>query len=99
MRQAERKLSQFIKCTIAIVKKTLPAAAADATVHSFLVQQMIFPAAAGASACPSPRSYQAPRVGISPNKVALHVGIHFYVDKELMVSGKKQIKSNRWRRR
>ena len=40
---------------------------------------------AGASACPSPRSYQAPRVGISPNKVALHVGIHFYVDKELMV--------------
>ena len=40
---------------------------------------------AGASACPSPRSYQPPRVGISPQKVALHVGIHFYVDKELMV--------------
>ncbi|TRY63939.1 hypothetical protein TCAL_10951 [Tigriopus californicus] len=40
----------------------------------------------GNTACESERSYLVPKFGVPDQKVALHVGVHYYVDKELMVS-------------
>jgi hypothetical protein len=40
---------------------------------------------AGENACEISRSYNLPKFGIPDTKVAVHAGIHFYVDKELMV--------------
>ena len=40
----------------------------------------------GDTACEISRSYNSPKLGIPETKVAIHVGIHFYVDKELMVT-------------
>ncbi len=45
----------------------------------------------GGEACESERSYQEPRIGVSNQKMALHVRVHFYVDKELMVSGGERL--------
>jgi hypothetical protein len=36
--------------------------------------------------CADERSFSAPRVGVPDSKIALHVNVHFYTDKELMVS-------------
>ena len=40
----------------------------------------------GNVACETDRSYQVPRFGITDKKVSLHVGVHYYVDKELMAN-------------
>jgi hypothetical protein len=40
---------------------------------------------AGENACEISRSYNLPKFGIPDTKVAVHAGIHFYVDQELMV--------------
>jgi len=39
----------------------------------------------GENACEISRSYQIPKFGIPDTKVAIHAGVHFYVDKELLV--------------
>jgi hypothetical protein len=39
----------------------------------------------GENACEISRIYQVPKFGIPDTKVAVHVGVHFYVDKELLV--------------
>jgi len=39
----------------------------------------------GENACEISRSYQIPKFGIPDTKVAVHAGVHFYVDKELLV--------------
>ena len=36
--------------------------------------------------CADERSFSTPRVGVPDSKIALHVNVHFYTDKELMVS-------------
>ena len=37
------------------------------------------------STCADERSFSTPRVGVPDSKIALHVNVHFYTDKELMV--------------
>ena len=37
------------------------------------------------TSCADQRSFSAPRVGVPDSKIALHVNVHFYTDKELMV--------------
>ena len=39
----------------------------------------------GNGACEKARRYATPNFGLPEQKVALHVGVHFYIDKELMV--------------
>ena len=39
----------------------------------------------GSGACEKSRRYATPSFGLPEQKVALHVGVHFYIDKELMV--------------
>ena len=39
----------------------------------------------GNGACEKSRRYATPSFGLPEQKVALHVGVHFYIDKELMV--------------
>lgn len=38
------------------------------------------------NACAKERSYQPPRLGVPAQKVAAHVSLNFYVDKELMAN-------------
>ena len=40
----------------------------------------------GSGACEKSRRYATPSFGLPEQKVALHVGVHFYIDKELMVN-------------
>ncbi len=40
----------------------------------------------GNGACEKTRRYATPSFGLPEQKVALHVGVHFYIDKELMVN-------------
>ena len=37
------------------------------------------------NSCEDNRSFSPPRVGVPDSKIALHVNVHFYTDKELMV--------------
>ena len=38
------------------------------------------------SSCEDQRGFSTPRIGVPDQKIALHVNVHFYTDKELMVS-------------
>jgi len=38
------------------------------------------------STCADERSFSTPRVGVPDSKIALHVNVHFYTDKELMAN-------------
>jgi len=38
------------------------------------------------TSCADQRSFSAPRVGVPDSKIALHVNVHFYTDKELMAN-------------
>ena len=49
----------------------------------------------GETACEISRSYQSPKFGIPDTKVAIHAGIHFYVDKELMVGRRRDFNTLR----
>ena len=40
----------------------------------------------GESSCEDQRTFTSPRIGVPDQKIALHVNVHFYTDKELMVS-------------
>ena len=37
------------------------------------------------SSCEDQRGFSTPRIGVPDQKIALHVNVHFYTDKELMV--------------
>lgn len=39
-----------------------------------------------ATACKNNRVYQLPRIGVSDDKVAQYVGLHYYTDKELQLT-------------
>ena len=41
------------------------------------------------SSCEDQRGFSTPRIGVPDQKIALHVNVHFYTDKELMVSLKQ----------
>ena len=41
------------------------------------------------SSCEDQRGFSTPRIGVPDQKIALHVNVHFYTDKELMVSMKR----------
>ena len=51
------------------------------TFHIYLTSHCL-----GDVACEKDRQYATPRFGIPEQKVALHVGVHYYIDKELMVN-------------
>ena len=38
------------------------------------------------NSCEDNRSFSPPRVGVPDSKIALHVNVHFYTDKELMAN-------------
>ena len=38
------------------------------------------------NSCADERTFSPPRIGVPDQKIALHVNVHFYTDKELMVS-------------
>ena len=40
----------------------------------------------GDGACEDDRTFTTPRIGVPDQKIALHVNVHFYTDKELMVN-------------
>ena len=42
-------------------------------------------------ACRSQRTYDVPQLGVAEDRVAQHVDVHFYVDKELLVSSQRPI--------
>ena len=37
------------------------------------------------NSCADERTFSSPRIGVPDQKIALHVNVHFYTDKELMV--------------
>ena len=37
------------------------------------------------NSCADERTFSPPRIGVPDQKIALHVNVHFYTDKELMV--------------
>ena len=42
------------------------------------------------SSCEDQRDFSTPRIGVPEQKIALHVNVHFYTDKELMVSEREE---------
>ena len=38
------------------------------------------------NSCEDERSFTSPRIGVADQKIALHVNVHFYTDKELMAN-------------
>jgi len=40
----------------------------------------------GESSCEDQRTFTSPRIGVPDQKIALHVNVHFYTDKELMAN-------------
>ena len=51
----------------------------------YLFDVLLFCYMIGNGACEKSRRYATPSFGLPEQKVALHVGVHFYIDKELMV--------------
>ena len=51
----------------------------------YLFDVLLFCYMIGNGACEKSRRYATPNFGLPEQKVALHVGVHFYIDKELMV--------------
>ena len=46
------------------------------------------------NSCEDERSFTSPRIGVADQKIALHVNVHFYTDKELMVSERAEGESS-----
>ena len=45
------------------------------------------------SSCEDQRGFATPRIGVPEQKIALHVNVHFYTDKELMVRSSRRSQS------